>query len=63
MVCHEQLAELRQKIHHTSAMSTSTLRFILGFPFGLAAETFARLAVWISGDQLAVNFDYLRRGQ
>jgi hypothetical protein len=40
--------------------SKSHIRFILGFPFGLVAETFARLAIWISGNQLDVDFNYLR---
>jgi hypothetical protein len=39
--------------------SKSDIRFILGFPFGLIAETFARLAIWVSSNQLTVNFDYL----
>lgn len=32
-------------------------RCILGYP----AETFARLTILISVDQLTVNFDYLRK--
>jgi hypothetical protein len=39
----------------------STFRCVLAFPFGLAAETFARLTLWISGGELTVNFDYLRK--
>ncbi len=35
------------------------IRFILGFPFGLMAEIFARLAIFVSGNQLNVNFNYL----
>ena len=35
------------------------LRVILAFPFGLLAETFARLTIIISGNQLNVDFRYL----
>lgn len=37
----------------------SDLRFVLGVPFGFLAELFARLAIWVSGDQLDVDFNYL----
>lgn len=37
--------------------STSTLRFILAFPFGLVAELFAMLTVRVSGGQCDVNFN------
>ncbi len=39
--------------------STSTLRFILAFPFGLLSETFARLTILISGGQCDVNFNQI----
>jgi len=35
------------------------LRLILAFPFGLLAETFARLTILISDNQLNVDFRYL----
>ena len=41
--------------------SASNLRFIAGFPFGLLAETFARLAIRVSGGQLDVDFNYIDR--
>jgi hypothetical protein len=41
--------------------SVSNFRFIVGFPFGLLAETFARLAIKISGGQLDVDFNYIDR--
>lgn len=37
--------------------STSDIRFILAFPFGLVAEIFAMLTVVISGGQCDVNFN------
>lgn len=33
----------------------TTIRCILAFPFGLIAETFARITLWISGGELTVN--------
>lgn len=41
----------------------SDIRFILGFPFGLIAEAFARLAIYVSGNQLNVDFNYLAKRQ
>lgn len=43
--------------------STSDFRFLIGFPFGLLAETFARIAIWVSGNQLDVDFNYLGKRQ
>lgn len=40
--------------------STSTFRFVLGFPFGFLAECFARIANWVSGNQLDVDFNHLQ---
>lgn len=37
-----------------------TFRCILGYPFGLIAETFARLTLIVSNNELNVNFDYLK---
>ena len=37
------------------------LRFIAGVPFGFMAELFARLAIYISGNQLNVDFNYIGR--
>lgn len=37
--------------------STSTLRFILAFPFGMVSELFATLTVLVSGGQCDVNFN------
>jgi hypothetical protein len=36
-------------------------RFIAGVPFGFLAELFARLAIYISGNQLNVDFNYIGR--
>ncbi len=41
--------------------STSTIRFLLAFPFGLLAETFARLTMLISGGQCDVDFNYIHK--
>lgn len=37
--------------------STSNIRFYLALPLGLLAEILARLANWVSGNQLDVNFN------
>ena len=39
--------------------STSSFRFVMGVPFGFLAEGFARLAIWVSGNQLDVDFNYI----
>ena len=35
------------------------LRFIAGLPFGFFAELFARLAIYVSGNQIDVDFNYI----
>ena len=35
------------------------LRFVAGLPFGFFAELFARLAIYVSGNQIDVDFNYI----
>ena len=39
--------------------SNSDFRFIVGFIFGFLAECFARLAIYVSGNQVDVDFNYI----
>lgn len=40
--------------------SDSTFRFLLAIPFGFFAELFAGIAYAISGNQININFDFLK---
>lgn len=39
--------------------SKSDFRFLIGTIFGFIAEVFARIAIYVSGNQLDLDFNYI----